>query len=375
MRIGIDATALPSQPVGAGNYIIQLIRSLVNLESGDKFVIFAQESGHSLINISDSENVDWVIFADRKPGSRLLWEQIIFPKHIQESGIELLHSLHYTQPLRLPCSSVVTLHDMTFFLYPRLHTLARRWFFPLMIRTSAKRADALIAISESTRQDAIQILGIPPKKITTTQLGVDSSFQPIKDNESRRNVAEKYDLPEKFILYVGLVEPRKNLPLLINAYQRLAARGTDYQLVIVGRFGWMYEDVTRQIKQLNLGDKVHLTGYVPQEDLPLVYNLASLFVYPTRYEGFGLPALEAMACGTPVITTNVSSLPEIVAEAGLLIPPDDVQALYEAMESVLDDRKLGHDLSRKGTVRSAKFTWQRTAQQTLQIYRQVLHVN
>lgn len=375
MRIGLDATALPSQPVGAGNYIIQLIRALVHQFGEDEFVIFAQGSGPALINLPEHENVDWVIFPDRKPGIRLVWEQLILPSHVQESGVDLLHSLHYTRPLRLSCSSVVTFHDMTFFLYPQLHTRIRRLYFPSMIRASAKRAQALVAVSESTRQDAMRILGIPPEKITTTQLGLNPAFRPIQEGEGRRIVAEKYHLPGKFILYVGLVEPRKNLPVLINAYQRLAANGIEYHLVIVGRYGWMYEDVIRQVKELNLIDRVHFIGYIPQEDLPLVYNLSSLFVYPTLYEGFGLPVLEAMACGKPVITSNVASLPEIVEEAGLLIPPGDVQALTRTIGAVFEDQALRDDLSRKGPVQAARFTWQRTAQLTYQVYRQVLQSN
>jgi glycosyltransferase involved in cell wall biosynthesis len=358
--------------VGAGTYIIQLIRALVDLKSGDEFIIFAQRSGQSIINIEHSDNVEWVIMADRTPGIRLLWEQAFFPRYILDSKIDLLHSLHYTRPLRVSCRSVVTFHDMTFFLYPQLHTLIRRLYFPLAIRSSAKRADAVIAVSESTRQDAIRILNIPPEKITTTQLGTDPSFKPSLDDLSREKVIEKYDLPDKFILYVGLVEPRKNLPVLLNAYKKIVAGGTEYQLVIVGRYGWMYEDVIRQIRVSNLENRVHLTGYVDYEDLPIVYNLASLFVYPTIYEGFGLPALEALACGTPVITTNVSSLPEIVDEAGLLIPPDDVQSLYEAMKAVLEDHQLRQKLIRAGPIRAERFTWERTAEQTLQIYRQVL---
>lgn len=371
MRIGIDATALPPQPVGAGNYIIHLVRALVALDSGDEFVIFAQQGGASLINIPDGNGVEWIILPDRNPGIRLIWEQISFPKLVQRSGVDLLHSLHYTRPVWLPCKSVVTYHDMTFFLYPHLHARSKRVFFPMAIRASARQADALIAVSESTRQDAIRILGIPPQKITTAQLGVDPSFTPISDIEQKRRIAEKYHLPKKFILYVGLVEPRKNLPKLISAYKKSVDNGIEHKLVVVGRYGWMYEEVFRQIEALNLKDNVFLAGYISQEDLPMVYNLASLFVYPTLYEGFGLPSLEAMACGLPVISTNVSSLPEIIGDAGVLVPPDDVDSLYQAIQKVLKDEKLSEDLIQKGLEQAAKFTWERTARSTLQVYRQV----
>ncbi|MBE9473255.1 MAG: glycosyltransferase family 4 protein [Chloroflexi bacterium] len=372
MRIGIDATALPPQPVGAGNYIIQLIRALAGINANDEYVIFAQQRGHALISLPENESFEWIILEDRNPGSRLIWEQTLFPRLIRKSGVDLLHSLHYTRPVRLPCASVVTFHDMTFFLYPELHTRAKRLFFPLAIRASARQADALTAISESTRQDAIRVLGISPEKITATQLGVDPAFRPINDTAAMRKIAEKYDLPDRFILYVGLIEPRKNLPMLINAYKCLIDGGENYKLVLVGRYGWMYEDLLRQINNLDLGGMVHFTGYVSQEDLPLVYNLSSLFVYPTIYEGFGLPALEAMACGVPVITTDVSSLPEIVGEAGMLVPVNNVEALYGAMIEVLGDEDLCREMINKGIQRAAKFTWEQTAKLTLQVYQQVM---
>jgi glycosyltransferase involved in cell wall biosynthesis len=277
--------------------------------------------------------------------------------------------------MKLPCASVVTFHDMTFFLYPELHTRAKRLFFPLAIRASARRADALIAVSESTRQDVIRGLGISPEKILTTQSGVDPVFRPINDTVAKGKIAEKYDLPERFILYVGLIEPRKNLPMLISAFKRLIDSGEDYKLVLVGRYGWMYEELLKQINNLDLEGMIHFTGYVSQEDLPLVYNLSSLFVYPTIYEGFGLPVLEAMACGVPVITTDVSSLPEIVGEAGMLVPVNDVKALYGAMIEVLRDEDLRRKMINKGIQRAAKFTWEQTAKLTFQVYQQVMRTS
>jgi len=375
MRIGIDATALPPQPVGAGNYIIQLIRALASLKVNDEFVIFAQQRGHALINLPENDNFKWITLKDRNPGSRLIWEQSLFPRLIKKSGVDLLHSLHYTRPIILPCASVVTFHDMTLFLYPELHTRAKRLFFPQAIRASARLADALTADSECTRQDAIRILGIQPGKITTTQLGVDPAFRPINDTMARGKIAEKYDLPERFILYVGLIEPRKNLPMLINAYKRLIDGGENYKLVLVGSYGWMYEELLRQINNLDLEEMIHFTGYVSQEDLPLVYNLSSLFVYPTIYEGFGLPALEAMACGVPVITTDVSSLPEIIGKAGMLVPVNNVEALYGAMIAVLGDEDLRREMTNKGILRAAKFTWEQTAKLTFQVYQQVMRTS
>jgi len=372
MRIGIDATALPPQPVGAGNYIIQLIRALVAENFNDQLVIFAQEKGLELIDLPSDSSIDWQIVQDSSPGSRLIWEQTVLPSLARKTRIDLLHSLHYTKPLRLTCASVVTFHDMTYYLYPQLHTRTRRLVFPTAIRISARQSDAIITVSESTRLDAIRLLSIAPEKIITTQLGVDSSFRVINDIEVTQQVAAKYNLPEKFLLYLGTIEPRKNLPVLIRSYKILVDGGTAHKLVLVGKFGWMYQEVLDLVKELNLQDLVSFTGYVPQEDLPLVYNLASLFVYPTVYEGFGLPALEAMACGVPVITSQIASLPEIVGDAGLLIPVDDVAALHSAMSLVLEDNQLREKLIRDGLKRSKKFSWERTAQLTQQVYENVL---
>ena len=374
MRIGIDATALPPQPVGAGNYIIQLIRSLANVESEFEFVVFAQPDGRQQINTPESRSIHWVKTPSLNPGVRLFWEQTLFPRLIRQSSVDLLHSLHYTRPYLLPCPSVVTFHDMTFFLYPHLHTRVKRIFFPLAIRLSARTAQSLIADSESTRQDVIRILQIPSKKIVSIQLGVDQKFRVIDDPLVLERVRRDYKLPDRFILYVGLVEPRKNVPLLIRAYKKLIDQGFTVPLVIVGRFGWMYEAVLDQIEGFGLKEQVQFTGYVSGGDLPVIYNLADISVYPTQYEGFGFPVLEAMACGVPVVTSAVSSLPEIVGDAGILIPPDDEGALTEAIANVLRNPDLHAELARKGPIQAAQFSWEQTAQKTIQVYRQVLKV-
>lgn len=337
-----------------------------------ELVVFVQRARRSLLGLQNNDTVRVVEVADKNPQWRLIWEQFSLPLLVRRERLDLLHSLHYTRPLFLPCASVVTFHDMSFFLYPQLHTLGKRLFFPRAIRSSARRADALLTISESTRQDAINLLGIPEEKIFTTHLGVTPDFQPISNVEQLEAVRIKYQLPEKFLLYVGVVEPRKNLPLLIQSMRDILDEGIDHSLVMVGRMGWMYQDVLYQIDNLGLKEKINFAGYVPSEDLPMVYNLADVLVYPSVYEGFGLPPLEALACGTPVITTAVSSMPEHVGQAGILIPPGDGQALTQALLQVLTDRDLRKQLSKKGPEQAAQFTWKRTSQETLSVYHRVL---
>jgi glycosyltransferase involved in cell wall biosynthesis len=372
VRIGIDATALPPQPVGAGNYIIQLIRALVKANFDHQLVIYTQQHSPDLINLPADAEVEWRIVSDMTPGFRLVWEQTSFPGLIRRDKVNLLHSLHYTKPLRLQCASVVTFHDMTFFLYPQLHTRARRLFFPPMMKLSAKQADEIVTVSESTRRDVIRLLGVDPDKVSTTQLGVDASFRVIDDLQAKKVIVTKYDLPEEFILYLGTIEPRKNLPLLMRAYRLLVDSGTRLKLILVGKYGWMYQEVFNLVSELNLEDMVRFTGYIPQDELPLVYNLASLFVYPTIYEGFGIPVLEAMACGVPVISSDIASLPEIVGEAGILVPAGDLGAYFSAMKLVTDDQDLRGKLIDQGKLRASEFSWERTAQLTQQVYQKVL---
>jgi len=378
MRIGIDATPLPKEPVGAGTYIIQLIRALAayNVEHEAskedlEFFIFAHQSGRELINTPASSRVNWIILPEKHPVHRLVWEQTMLPILVSRLKIDLLHSLHYTRPAILPCASVVTFHDMTFLLYPHLHSRTKRTFFPLAIRLSAKYSHTLIATSEHTRQDSIKLLNIPAHKIITVSNGINEEFRPISDVAQLEDCRRKHRLPEEFILYVGLIEPRKNLPLLLRAYSRIAVKGNCPSLVIAGRFGWMCEDIARQLEALDLEDKILFTGYLPAQDLPMVYNLAQIFVYPSLYEGFGFPPLEAMSCGTPVITTSVSAIIDHVGDAGILVPPQDEDALLKAMQRLLGDRELRKILSIRGRERAANFTWKRTAQETLKVYQRV----
>lgn len=384
MRIGIDASALPSRPVGAGNYIIQLIRAIARRiainealpESsqldGLKLFIFFQKSRLELLHVGETPNLHLIVLPNLPPSMRLLWEQISLPGLAKRYQLDLLHSLHYTMPLNYPGRIVVTFHDMTFFLFPHHHTLLKRYIFRFFIRTSSHRAAALIADSESTRQDAIRLVGVPPGKIFTAQLGVTPEFRPIQDSTILQQARQKYHLPERFLLYVGMIEPRKNLLTLLQAYATIADQMPDYRLVVVGPKGWMVENILQQTGRLNISDKVHFTGYVEQVDLPLIYNMADVFIYPSVYEGFGLPVLEAMACGTPVITSNVSSMPEIVGDAGVLLTPNDSQALARSLLELINGPVIRQELSKKGLERAAAFTWDRTAEKTVAVYRHVL---
>ena len=378
MKIGIDTTSIPPKPGGAANYTINLVRELVRLPCDCSWVIFVQESGKSFLTIPESDHVETVTVEtvtvpDHSPAVRLAWEQTVLPILVKRHKIDLLHSPHYTRPTFLGCRSVVTFHDMTFFLFPHLHTRSKRLFFPAAIRLSAKLADGLLAVSENTRQDAIRLLGIPPKKISTTMLGVSNEYRPITDQQVIQQIRSKYQLPDEFILYIGTVEPRKNLPLLLRAYRSIHNSDPNFiPLVVVGQKGWNYDEVFQFVEDNRLSTHIQFPGYVPTEDIPAVYNAAKIFVFPTLYEGFGLPPLEAMACGTPTITSAVSSLPEHVGDAGVLVPPGDEAALSAALLELIEDDGKRQYLSNAGAARARSFTWEKTARATLEVYQHIL---
>lgn len=240
-----------------------------------------------------------------------------------------------------------------------------------MIRLSAKRASAIIADSESTRRDILRVVPIAPQKITAVPLGVSNVFKPMRTPGAFEEIRRRYQLPARIILCVGELQARKNLPTLIRAYGRLVQQGLTHSLVIAGRKGWMYDELFQAVQSLNLTDRVIFTGYVPEQDLPLLYNVADVFVYPSLYEGFGLPVLEAMACGIPVVTTNVSSMPEITGDAGVLVDPYDVDSMADAIRRVVVDREIHAELECKGLERARMFSWERTAKETVAVYERI----
>jgi glycosyltransferase involved in cell wall biosynthesis len=370
MRIGIDATALPPRLYGAGNYIAHLIRSLPLIDETNEYLAFVKPDNVTLMARRENLRIVQATLASRV--LRIAWEQTFLPLLARRYRLDVLHSPHYTMPFLRPCPTVVTFHDMTFFLYPHMHRFYKKIFFQAAIRLSAKRADAIIADSESTRQDILRVLRSDDKIVTVVPLGVSDAFRQHHDQTGSERMLQKYHLPPRFILSVGVLEPRKNLLTLLHAFKSLAERGIEHSLVIVGQRGWMNDKVFEVAKDLTLSSRVIFTGYVPERDLPFLFSSAEVFVYPSTYEGFGLPVLEALACGIPVITSNVSSMPEIVGDAGILVNPLDEVELADAMQRVLTDRVLHAKLARDGRARSKMFSWERTARETLMVYERVV---
>ena len=310
---------------------------------------------------------------DTKPWrlGALLGHLMGLPQDHLVPSIDLFHATDHLLPRLSQVKTVFTLHDLIFRFYPEMHKPLNRWFLTLMMPRFLQAADAVVAVSGCTKRDAVQTYGLDEAKIRVIYEGVNSRFR-TRPRDVISAVRHQYGLPERYILSVGTIEPRKNLTSLLEAYRELTDGGSEFKLVIVGKKGWLYEGFFRKLRELGLKNEVIFPGFVPDEDLPAVYSAADLFVFPSLYEGFGLPVLEAMACGVPVITSNTSSLPEVTGEAALLVDPKSVEALTRAITDVLENKELRDELRVKGPRQAAKFTWEKAAHQTADVYATIL---
>jgi glycosyltransferase involved in cell wall biosynthesis len=350
---------------GVSQYILALLRSLPAACPDFTLTAFVGAG------VSDSF-AGWRVRRSALPGDspplRILWEQGLQPGALLSQRVDLVHAPVNVGPLLRPCRMVTTVHDLAFLRYPETFRPLHRLYQRTMARWTARHADAVIAVSESTRADCIRFFGVPPAKVVTVPNGVLADFRPLP-REQVEAFRRARGLPERFLLSVATMEPRKNLPRLLEALARVPAAPPLY---LVGGRGWYHDSVDQAIARLGLEGRVHLAGYVPHAELPLWYNAASWLVYPSLYEGFGLPALEALACGTPCIVSAASSLPEVVGDAALLVDPLDVQALAEALRHTLGEPDLEASLRAAGPRRAALFSWSRTATETAAVYRAVL---
>jgi glycosyltransferase involved in cell wall biosynthesis len=287
-------------------------------------------------------------------------------------GLDLLHSPDFIPPAFGYRRSVITVHDLNFLYYPQFLTAESRRYYNGQIAWAVRRADHILADSHATKADLISMLNVAPEKITVVHLAADPACRPLTEAEARKIVA-KYGLEPGYPLFVGTLEPRKNLPGLLQAYRLLRdARVTDGPLVLVGGKGWLYEDVFERVEALHLTEHVRFLHDVPDEDLPGLYSAAGVLTTPSFYEGFGLPALEAMGFGIPVVVSDRASLPEVVGEAGLLVNPDDPEDIARALGRVLTEEPLHARMRERGLTQAARFTWDKAARETLAVYREVL---
>ena len=311
----------------------------------------------------------------QQPLWRIAWEQTILPRRLHELRADLVHGLVNVLPLATAIPGVVTVHDLSFMRMPEKLPAAKRFYLAHSCRASVHKARQVIAVSRQTADDLMAFFGVAASKIIVVPNGVEARFQPA-DAAEIAAFRHRRGLPERFVLYLGTLEPRKNLPLLIRAYAawRQAAGESTQQtkLVLAGAQGWFYDEIFAQVKALGLREQVLFPGFVPTAELPDWYRAAELFVYPSLYEGFGLPVLEAMACGTPVLCSQANSLMEIVADSAYTFPADDEAALRHGLHELLKQPTLRADLRQRGLARAQQFSWQRTAAETLDVYHKTI---
>lgn len=365
MRIGIDGRYIADHYPGIGRYTFSLIEALSRLAADITLVVAIHpgqlNSRYSLAQLATRPHVRLEPLTVR-PRSPL--EQAHWPLAARRWSLDLLHSPYFYKPYLLPCPSVVTIYDLIPLVCPVPGSPGQRLVFRLMVGLALRTARAVIAISNATRADLIRYFNVRPERVHVTYLAADASFYPRPPAEVAA-VRARYGLPDRYILYVGTNKPHKNLPHLVAAYAKI---GEAPPLVLAGREDPRYPEARRQTEALELGGRVVFPGDIAGADLPALYSGASLFVFPSLYEGFGLPPLEAMACGAPVVCSNRASLPEIVGDAALTFDPYDVDAIAGALRRALDDPDLCADLRARGLARAAQFSWERTAQETLRIY-------
>lgn len=372
VNILIDYTQIPFKKVGVGIYALNLIKEIHQSDERNKYFILKQDDDNSLNFISKDNfeilKINAKLF--RNTFFRTLLEQLYIPYLAIKNNIDAIHSLHYSFPLlTLRAKNIVTFHDMTFFLYPHVHTAIKRYYFKFFIWLGSILADRIITVSESTLKDFLSIFTYRKECIKAIHLGKNDAFKPDLSKNKVDPIVRKHNIHGDYLLFIGTIEPRKNIKNLILAFNKLAASGKDLKLVIVGKKGWHYEDTFKLVKELNLSNKIIFTGFIDEDDKPYLISGCKIFIYPSIYEGFGIPVLEALSCGIPTITSNVSSLPEVAGNAAMLIDPTSTEQLYDAINKLLGDQCLYNDLKEKSVTQASQFSWQKTARETIDMYK------
>lgn len=370
MRIAIDAHSVGAKLGGNESYAVNLIEALAQIDDVNEYTLYVTTA-----EAHDRFHRRWPNFKVRTtlPHTPLIRIPLTLSAELRKHPVDVLH-VQFTAPPFCPCPLVVSIHDLSFEHLPDTFRRRSRTQLRLTVRHSAKRAAKILTLSEHTRSDIIDIYGIEPSRIRAIPLAAPAHFLPVADNRELQRVRHTYGIDGQYILSVGSIQPRKNLPRLVKAYASLRGKYDENELpklVLVGKCAWLYDETLRTLEQTGIAQSVILTGYVPESDLPALYSGALCFVYPSYFEGFGLPPLEAMKCGAPVIVGNRTSLPEVVGDAALTVDPYDETAIAGAIERLINDSDLRRELSVKGQSRAEEFDWRETARQTLQVYEQV----
>lgn len=371
MHVCLDVSPTAQKHAGLGRYAGEIARALAEHPNQINLSLFYNDDGQA-------ELPDYLRSLPRrtvKLGNKP-WRMGVLLSHLSRwpldrvfGAVDIFHATNHLLAHFKQARTVYTLHDLIFLRYPEYHLPYNRWYLTFSMPRYLRAADVIIAPSEWTKQDALHYYGLPESKIKVIYEAAAPAFRPLSDPVRLAQIRQKYQLPSQFILHVATIEPRKNLSRLLDVFQTLLADWPDLKLVLVGKKGWLYESFFQKLQAMGLQERVIFPGYVDEADLPGFYQLAELFVFPSLYEGFGLGPLEAMACGAPVISSNSSSLPEVVGEAGLLLDPTDTAAWGQALRRVLSDPDLRRDLSQRGLIQAQKFSWQKAGAELAEVYR------
>ncbi len=363
MKIAIDARPLTAvRPVGKEKFTINVLEELFRLDKSNNYILYLNQEYKKPLPTNFYPRIIKV--------PDIFWHFFVLIDLIFQKPNLFFAPISYIIPaLNFFGKNIIVIYDLCVFLpFQTGSSFKTKIIEKIFLRFAMRNARKIITISESTKKDIIKYFSIGPEKISVIYPAVADNFRFIDDKQKCKFALDKFNLPEKFILFVGTLEPRKNLVRLISAYHKLS---NNYSLVIVGKRGWDYQEIFDKIKELNLEERVVFLNYVSNEDLLYLYNSAACFIYPSLYEGFGLPILEAIACGAPVITSNVSSLPEAVGEAAILIDPYNIDNMAMALNKILTDENLRRNLRERGLRQTQKFSWQKTAQEVLRILQDI----
>ncbi len=380
LRIGFDITPLSVPRSGVSTYTANLLEQL---QQGPDTIL---PLSHYPVHYRWSDNGDGTPASnpagsgngsdpgDSRPKrmNKTFWMQYHLRRQLKKMKLDLCHFTNSVGPISAPCPTILTIHDMTLWLHPSYHPWQRLVAMRPIIPIAARKAEAIITVSHSAKKDIVRILGVPAEKVHVIYEAPGAEFRPLNNGPELEVARRKYGLPEHFILHVGTLEPRKNLVRLLEAFEQLRrTRAIGHDLVFAGKRGWKDDAIFATVQRLNLAGAVHFLDFVPGRLLPAIYNLADTLVFPSMYEGFGLPLVEAMACGTPVVASPFGALKEVAGEAAVFINPTDVTSIVDGLRRVLADRQLHTSLRIQGLERARQFGWEKTAQKTSQLYWQV----
>jgi glycosyltransferase involved in cell wall biosynthesis len=369
MKIGIDARSILGTPTGVGRYLSNLLDQFRSLDTRNTYILYIDRP--CATPLIDQENFQQKTLTLPVAQNYFTWNHFRLPPEIWRHPVDLFHFPFYTMPVIRTYRSIVSIHDITYEVHPEWYSWKGRLAMRAFSKFAARQADIILTCSLNTKHDLMEHYGISEKKIIVTYYGVEARFRPLDDQVTLANLRKRYSITARqVVLYVGSIHTRRNVEQLIRAFQSVSHNTSNVQLLIVGKREYPYLDIETLIDELDLGDLVLLPGYVRDDDLPGLYNLADVCIYPSSYEGFGFPVLEAMACGTPVITSNTSSLPEVSGDAALLIDPLNIAEMADALSQLLHNSDLRRQCIERGLERARFFSWEHTARQTLEVYRQ-----